>query len=450
MSAGDSPSMTPPRTGIGRITPTQQIVIAMVLGILVGYLFPDRPGARFQATDLQVLSTVFLRMIKSLIVPLLFATLVVGIAGHGDDMKRVGRLAFRSIIYFEIVTTLALIVGLLAVNIVKPGRGINLATATADAGTEFAKTKTTFAGVIEHTVPQSFFEAASKNEVLQIVFFAIIFAVSLSQVQGPAKTFMLSFCESLSEVMFKFVGIVMKFAPFGIGAAIAVTVGRSGLGVLRNLGALVLTLYGALIVFVVFVLLPIAIAFKVPLRRFWRATKEPWLIAFTTASSEAALPLALQRMERLGVPRRIVSFVLPTGYSFNLDGSTLYLALASVFVAQAAGIDMPVSTQVLLMLTLMVTSKGVAAVPRASLVILSGALAQFGLPLQGVAIILGVDALMDMARTSINLVGNCLATVVMARWEGSFELSAEDTPVADELAGTPLVAPSVPLPGEVR
>ncbi len=446
MSAGDSPSMTPARSGLGRITPTQQIVIAMVLGIIVGYLFPDKPGARFQATDLQVLSTVFLRMIKSLIVPLLFATLVVGIAGHGDDMKRVGRLAFRSIIYFEIVTTLALIVGLLAVNIVKPGRGINLAAATADAGTEFAKTKTTFAGVIEHTVPQSFFEAASKNEVLQIVFFAIIFAVSLSQVQGPAKTFMLSFCESLSEVMFKFVGIVMKFAPFGIGAAIAVTVGRSGLGVLRNLGALVLTLYGALIIFVLFVLLPIAIAFKVPLRRFWRATKEPWLIAFTTASSEAALPLALQRMERLGVPRRIVSFVLPTGYSFNLDGSTLYLALASVFVAQAAGIDMPVSTQVLMMLTLMVTSKGVAAVPRASLVILSGALAQFGLPLQGVAIILGVDALMDMARTSINLVGNCLATVVMARWEGVFELSSEDTPIADALAGTPLRVPSVETP----
>ncbi|MFL5605328.1 MAG: dicarboxylate/amino acid:cation symporter, partial [Gemmatimonadaceae bacterium] len=330
---------TPPRSGLRRISQTQWIVISMVLGILIGYLFPDQPGhpGRFEASDLQVLSTVFLRMIKSLIVPLLFATLVVGIAGHGDDMKRVGRLAFRSIVYFEIVTTLALVVGLLAVNIVKPGRGVNLATASSETGAELAKTQTTFAGVIEHTVPQSFFEAAAKNEVLQIVFFAIIFAVALSQVQGAAKTFMLSFCESLSEVMFKFVGIVMKFAPFGIGAAIAVTVGRSGLGVLRNLGVLVLTLYGALIVFVLFVLLPIAIIFKVPIRRFWQATREPWLIAFTTASSEAALPLALQRMEKLGVPRRIVSFVLPTGYSFNLDGSTLYLALASVFVAQAAG-----------------------------------------------------------------------------------------------------------------
>ncbi len=420
----------------------------MIVGIAVGYFFPTLPEGQtgFQATDLQVFSTVFLRMIKSLIVPLLFATLVVGIAGHGDDMKRVGKLAFRSIVYFEIVTTLALVVGLLAVNIVKPGRGVNLASATADAGVEFAKTKTTFSGVIEHTVPQSFFEAAAKNEVLQIVFFSIIFAVALSQVQGPAKSFMLSFCESLSEVMFKFVGIVMAFAPFGIGGAIAVTVGKSGLGVLKNLGVLVLTLYGALIFFVLFVLLPIAIIFKVPIRRFWQATKEPFLIAFTTASSEAALPLALQRMERLGVPRRIVSFVLPTGYSFNLDGSTLYLALASVFVAQAAGIDMPLSAQILMMLTLMLTSKGVAAVPRASLVILSGALAQFGLPLQGVAVILGVDALMDMARTSINLVGNCLATVVMARWEGTFELSAEDTPVADALAGAPLVVPAVKTP----
>ena len=419
----------------------------MVVGTALGYFFPDHAGhTGFEATDLQVLSNVFLRMIKSLIVPLLFATLVVGIAGHGDDMKRVGRLAFRSIVYFEVVTTLALIVGLLAVNIVKPGVGINLSTASAEAGTELARTKTTFAGVLEHTVPRSFGEAWANNEVLQIVFFAIIFAVALSQVKTSSKPFMLSFCEALSEVMFKFVGIVMNFAPIGIGAAIAVTVGKSGVGVLRNLGVLVLTLYGALVVFIVFVLLPVAIIFKVPIRRFWKLTREPWLIAFTTASSEAALPLAMKNMELLGVPRRIVSFVLPTGYSFNLDGSTLYLALASVFVAQAAGIDMPISTQVLMMLTLMLTSKGVAAVPRAALVILSGALAQFNLPFQGIAVILGVDALMDMARTSINLVGNCLATVVMARWEGVFDLPGEGTPVADALAGAELHVPTVVLP----
>jgi proton glutamate symport protein len=410
----------------------------MIVGVAVGFAFPDGPGTKaFHATDLQVLSTVFLRMIKSLIAPLLFATLVVGIAGHGDDMKRIGKLALRSIFYFEIATTLALIVGLLAVNIVKPGLGVNLGAATADTGTELAQTKTSFSGMLEHIVPQSFFDSAAKNDSLQIVFFTILFAVALSKVQGPARTVMLSLCESLTEVMFKFVGIVMNFAPIGIGAAIAATVGKSGLGVLMKLGLLVATLYGSLVVFALLVLLPIAITFGVPVRRFWGATKEPWLIAFTTASSEAALPLAMRNMEQLGVPRRIVSFVLPTGYTFNMDGTTLYLAMASVFVAQAAGINMPVSQQILMMLTLMLTSKGVAAIPRAGLVILSGALTQFGLPLQGVAVILGVDAFMDMARTSLNLVGNCLATVLMARWDDSFELSSDDGAVRQLVPNTP-------------
>ncbi|HVE32384.1 MAG TPA: dicarboxylate/amino acid:cation symporter [Gemmatimonadaceae bacterium] len=441
-----------PKSFLRRISLSQWILIAMVIGIALGWAFPDnaRDAHRgWAATDLNVLSSVFLRMIKSLIVPLLFATLVVGIAGHGDDMKRVGRLAFRSIVYFEIVTTIALAVGLLAVNLVKPGAGVDLGTASAKEGAEFATTHTSLTGVIEHTVPQSFFDAASKNEVLQIVFFAIIFAVALSKVQGPSKTFMLSACEALSDVMFKFVGIVMAYAPIGIGAAIAVTVSKGGLGILKNLGILVGTLYGALIVFVVLVFIPIALIFRVPLARFVRAVREPWLIAFTTASSEAAFPLAMERMEQLGVPRRIVAFVLPTGYSFNLDGSTLYLAMASVFAAQAAGIDMPISKQLIMMLTLMLTSKGVAAVPRASLVILSGALAQFGLPLQAVAVILGVDALMDMARTSLNVVGNCLATVVMARWEGEFDKPAASTPIADAIAGESLRVPPVRTPDPV-
>jgi len=432
-----------------RVSLSQWIVISMVVGVALGVAFPTAERAihgGWSAADLQLLSNVFLRMIKSLIVPLLFATLVVGIAGHGDDMKKVGRLALRSIIYFEIVTTLALVVGLLAVNLVKPGRGIALQGASTDAAKAYASTKMTFSGVIEHTVPQSFFDAAAKNEVLQVVFFAILFGVALSRVQGDSKRFMLSASEALSEVMFKFVGLVMAFAPFGIGAAIAVTVANGGLSILGRLGILVLTLYAALIVFVFAVLVPVMLLFRVPIRRFVRSVREPWLIAFTTASSEAAFPLAMERMEQLGVPRRIVSFVLPTGYSFNLDGSTLYLALASVFVAQAAGIDMPLSAQLVMMLTLMLTSKGVAAVPRASLVILSGALAQFGLPLEGVAVILGVDALMDMARTSINLVGNCLATVVMARWEGEFDKPASDTPVADSMAGQLLTVPTVKQP----
>ncbi len=409
-----------------KLSSTQWIGISMIVGILLGYFFPaaEYPGL---FTAAKATSAVFLRMIKSLIVPLLFSTLVVGIAGHGDDMKKVGRLALRSIIYFEIVTTIALFLGLGAVNLVRPGAGIALTGAKTEAASQLAQNKVTFSGVIEHMVPQSFFEAATHNEVLQIVFFAILFAVGVSRVQGKAKQTMLDFCQSLSDVMFKFTGLVMSFAPFGIGAAIAVTVGQSGLGVLKSLAMLVGTLYGTLIVFVLLVLIPVALLARVPIRRFWKFVKEPWLIAFSTASSEAALPLAMENLEAFGLPKRIIAFVLPTGYSFNLDGSTLYLAIASVFAAQAGGIEMTFGQQLLMMLTLMLTSKGVAAVPRASLVILSGALTMFNLPLEAVAVILGVDAVMDMARTSINLVGNCLATAVMARWEGEFP----DTPPAE-------------------
>jgi proton glutamate symport protein len=358
-------------------------------------------------------------MIKSIVVPLVFSSLVVGIAGHGDDLKKVGRLAFRSILYFEVVTSVALFVGLGAVNLIRPGDGVNLHVAMDSTQVkQFATSQPTLAGVLEHTVPQSFFDAAAKNEVLQVVFFSILFAIALAQAKSRHRETVLSFFEGLAEVMFRFTGLVMLFAPIGIGAAVAVTIGHSGLGVLGNLAKLVGTLYGALIVFILGVLLPVALLARIPLRRFWSYVKEPWLIAFSTASSEAALPLAMENLERFGVPRRIVAFVLPTGYSFNLDGSTLYLAVASVFVAQAAGIELTFGTQLLMMLTLMLTSKGVAAVPRASLVILSGALVTFGLPLEGVAVILGVDALMDMARTSVNLLGNCLASAVMARWEG--------------------------------
>jgi proton glutamate symport protein len=426
---------------IRRISLTQWIIISMIVGVLLGWLAPG------VAVTLKPLSTIFLSMIKSLIAPLLFATLVVGIAGHGDDMKKVGKLAFRSIVYFEVVTTLALVVGLVAVNLVRPGEGIGLPSeAVSSTITEASQRQVTFGGVLEHIVPSSFVDAAAKNEVLQVVFWSIIFAVALARTPIGPKKIILGFTESLGEVMFKFVAVVMAFAPFGIGAAIAVTIGQSGIGVLRNLGILVATLYGALLVFVLVVLVPVAVIFRIPIAAFWKTVREPWLIAFSTASSEAALPLAMQKMEAFGVPRRIVAFVMPTGYSFNLDGSTLYLALASVFVAQAAGVDMPISTQILMMLTLMVTSKGVAAVPRASLVILSGALTQFGLPLSGVALILGVDAVMDMARTSINLVGNCLATAVMARWEG--ELGTPAVPVLDAVAGQPLTVPSVASAGD--
>jgi proton glutamate symport protein len=404
-----------------RISLSWWIIIAMVAGTVIGYLDHSVWTATDVGAKLQPLASIFLRMIKSIVVPLVFSSLVVGIAGHGDDLKRVGRLALRSIIYFEILTTVALFVGLGAVNFTRPGAGVNLpVSADTTAMRQLATNQPTLSGVLEHTVPASFFEAATHNEVLQIVFFSILFAIGLAQVRSRHKQTVLSFFEGIAEVMFRFTGLVMLFAPIGIGAAVAVTIGHSGLGVLGNLAKLVGTLYGALVAFVLLALLPVTLLFRIPIREFWRWVKEPWLIAFSTASSEAALPLAMENLEKFGVPRRIVAFVLPTGYSFNLDGSTLYLAVASVFVAQAAGVPMTLGSQLLMMLTLMLTSKGVAAVPRASLVILSGTLAQFGLPLEGVAVILGVDAIMDMARTSINLLGNCLASAAMARWEGEW------------------------------
>ncbi|MGH7491593.1 MAG: dicarboxylate/amino acid:cation symporter [bacterium] len=402
-----------------RISLTQWIIIAMGIGVAVGWLFPEF------SQHVRLISNIFLRMIKSIIVPLLFGTLVVGIAGHSDDLKAVGRLALRAIIYFEIVTTLALFIGLAAVNITKPGVGVSLPAPSAE---QTAASKVTIESMIEHTVPRSFIEAAAANDVLPVVFFTILFAVALTQVKGKPKAMVLGFCEGLSEVMFKFTAIVMKFAPIGIGAAMAYTVGHSGLDILINLGKLVLTLYGALIFFVLAVLVPVMWIAKIPVRKFFQAVREPALIAFSTTSSDAALPSALERMRNFGVPNRIVSFVLPAGYSFNLDGSTLYLSLAALFVAQAAGVELSIPQQLFMMLTLMLTSKGVAGVPRAALVILSGTVASFGLPLEGVAILLGVDELMDMARTAVNVTGNCLASAVMARWEG--ELNTDAPPAA--------------------
>lgn len=407
---------------------TQWIIVSMVVGTLVGWAFPET------SQQLKPFSTIFLRMIKSLIAPLIFATLVVGIAGHGDDMRRVARLGVKSLVYFEVVTTLALFIGLAVVNVTRPGDGVVL-SAPPTEGEQLAKRTQTLGDFLNHVVPESVVESAVRNEVLQIVFWSILFAVALTQLRGRSKEVMLTGLESLAEVMFKFTGLVMKYAPIGIGAAIAVTVGHSGLGVLKNLGLLIVTLYIALVIFMLVVLLPTALVARVPLKKFGRAVKEPALIAFSTTSSEAALPKAMENMQAIGVPKRVVAFVMPTGYSFNLDGTTLYLAVASVFVAQAAASTDPArwppltfDQQLVMMVTLMLTSKGVAAVPRASLVILAGTLASFGLPLEAVAVILGVDELMDMARTTVNLIGNCLAACVMARWEGEFDDSAGQAP----------------------
>lgn len=400
---------------IPKPTLTQWIFVGMGVGLLLGWLAPEF------SVGLRPFSTIFLRLIKSIVAPLIFATLVVGIAGHGD-MKQVGRMGVKALVYFEVVTTIALLIGLAVVNVIKPGVGASL-KATENIGDLVTK-KQTFGDVLTHVFPQSFFQAAADGEVLQIVVFTLIFSFALAMLAKEKRQVMLTFCDSLAEIMFKFTNIVMKYAPIGVAAAIAVTVGNKGLSVLVNLGLLIVCLYVALTIFVVFVFGGVALIAKVPLRQFFNAVKEPALIAFSTTSSEAALPKAMLAMEAFGVPRRIVSFVIPTGYSFNLDGTSLYLSLAAIFVAQAAGIDLSMGEQFVLVLTLMLTSKGVAGVSRAALVVLAGTLSSFGLPLEGVAVLLGVDQLMDMGRTMVNVVGNCLATVVIARWEGEFKPAA--------------------------
>jgi proton glutamate symport protein len=410
--------------GVKRKSLTTWILICMIIG---GELGHDFPGV---AVNLRVLSLIFLRMIKTIIAPLLFGTLVVGIAGHAD-LKQVGRMGLKALIYFELVTTVALFIGLAAINLSKAGVGVNL---TQPAQTEqLTATKETATDVILHIFPENIAKSVTEGQVLQVVIFSIVFAIALALLSEEKRRPMLAFAESLSETMFKFTNIIMLFAPIGVGAAIAYTVGHMGLGILGNLAKLLATLYIALIAFILLVLLPVALIARVPIKRFVKAMAEPVSIAFATTSSEAALPRAMEAMVAIGVPRQIVAFVIPTGYSFNLDGTTLYLSLASIFVAQAAGIHMDFSRQLLMVFTLMLTSKGVAGVPRASLVILLATAASFNLPVEPIFIVLGIDELMDMARTSVNVIGNCLASVVIARWEGEFGKEAPSLVVQEAI-----------------
>ena len=399
---------------------TLWIVLSMLVGIELGHDAPE------VAMHLKVLSDVFLRLVKTIIAPLVFATLVVGIAGHAN-LKQVGRMGLKALIYFEIVTTFALFIGLAAINLTQAGRlnptvlaAARLANTAAESDKLATAAPQTAADIILHIFPENIAKSIAEGQVLQVVVFAIIFAIGLSLTAEKHRRPMLVFAESLSEVMFKFTNVIMYFAPLGVGGALAYTVGKMGFAPLLNALQLLLTLYAALLAFVLLVLLPVALIARVPLRRFIAAVAEPISIAFATTSSEAALPRAMEAMESIGVPRRIVAFVMPTGYSFNLDGTTLYLSLASVFVAQAAGVPLSFGQQLLMVFTLMLTSKGVAGVPRASLVILLATVASFKLPTWPVFIILGIDALMDMARTAINVLGNCLASAVVARWEGEF------------------------------
>jgi proton glutamate symport protein len=400
---------------------TTQIMIGLVIGAFIGWVRPDWGSKVFFLRD------IFLNLIKSIIAPLVFSTIVVGIAGAGA-LRRVGRMGLKALIYFEVVTTAALFIGLAVVNFVKPGAGVTLVATDADIVKSIGQTHPkTLIETIVHAFPSSVIEAMVRGDVLQIVAFAVLFAMAVSAVGEKGRPIIRGM-ESLSQVMFKFTNYVMMFAPIGVGAATAHTVGTQGLGVLLHLGKLILTLYLALVIFVILIFGLVILIARVPIRQFVRAVREPAALAFATTSSESALPRAMEAMERLGVPRHIVGFVMPTGYSFNLDGSTLYLAVASIFVAQAAeattGFHMNFGHQLTMMMALMITSKGVAAVPRASLVILLATLNSFlpaGLGPLGVAVIFGVDELMDMGRTCVNLIGNCLATVVVARWEGEFD-----------------------------
>lgn len=391
---------------------TAWIFAGMLLGAEIGYDWPEF------GKNLQVLSSIFLRLIRTIVAPLIFGTLVVGIAGHAN-LKQLGRIGIKSLIYFEVITTLALFIGLAAINISQAGAGVKQPANAAAASPANAPPQKA-SDLILHVFPENIAKSVAEGQVLQVVVFSIIFGIALALVADDRRRPMLAFCESLSEVMFKFTNVVMWTAPAGVAGAVAYTVSTMGFGVLVNLLKLLGTLYAALAVFFLCVLLPVVLLARLPLKKFLRAIAEPVTIAFATASSEAALPRAMESMEAFGVPRQIVAFVLPTGYSFNLDGSTLYLSLASVFVAQAAGIHLSFGQQLVMLLTLMLTSKGVAGVPRAMLVILSATVDSFHLPMWPVLIIFAVDQLMDMARTATNVLGNCLASAVVARWEGEF------------------------------
>ena len=422
-----------------RLTPW--IFWAMLAGIELGV---DAPRL---AVELRVFSDVFLRLIKTIVAPLILAMLVTGIAGHGD-LKGVGRMGVKALVYFEVATTLALGIGLGAINLTRAGVGLTMPVTQAQIsesrpgapGAAASSVAPVPAGTrwdefLLHVFPENLAKSVAEGQILQVAVFAVIFGVALATIGEAKRAPMLRLLESLGEVMFRFTNLVMYLAPPAVGAAMAYTVGHTGLGVLVGLGKLVLTFYGALLVFGMVVLAPAALLFRVPLGRFARAVAEPATIAFATSTSEAALPRAMEAMEAFGVPRRVVSFVIPAGYSFNLDGSTLYLAVASIFVAQAGGIRLTLAQQLLMMGTLVLTSKGVAGVPRATLVVLLGTAATFHLPTEPIFVMLGVDAVLDMGRTATNVVGNCLASAVVARWEGVFGEEAVDPVVGEGVGG---------------
>jgi proton glutamate symport protein len=406
---------------------TAWIFWAMLAG---GELGADAPAF---AVGLRVFSDIFLRLIKTIVAPLILGTLITGIAAHGQ-MRSLGRMGLKALVYFEVLTTIAMLIGLAAINITQAGVGLDVQQhAPANVTRSAPAAPMRWDEVLLHSFPENIAKSVADNQILQVAVFAVLFGVAMGRLSAEHRAPLLRVIESFTETMFAFTNVVMYYAPIGVGAAMAYTVGQMGPGVLLHLGRLLLTLYAALLAFGLLGLLPVALIAGVPVRRFLRAVAEPATIAFATSTSEAALPRAMEAMEALGVPRRIVAFVIPAGYSFNLDGSTLYLSLASVFVAQAAGVHMGWKQQMFMVGTLMLTSKGVAGVPRATLIVLLATVAMFRLPEEPIFVILGIDALMDMARTSVNVVGNCLASAVVARWEGEFGSQAPAIETMDAL-----------------
>ena len=394
------------------------IFIALVAGVIVGWVAPNF------AVQMHPLAAIFLRMVKMIIAPLLFATLVVGIAGHGDP-KSLGRIGVKTIIYFELVTTIALFLGLGIANALNPGAGVNISNANMSQLNSITQmssstTHSSFADFFVNLIPTSIFQSMSDGNLLQIVIFSIFFAIAICALGKKAKPVM-DILQSTAAIMFKFTEYVMYFAPLGIFGAIASTIGANGIIILKNYAKIILSLYFALALFVGIVIFAACKIVHISLRNFIRAIAEPAFLAFTTASSEAALPKAMTIMEDFGVPKSIVGFVMPTGYTFNLDGSALYLAMAVIFSTQLVGINLSVEQQLVIMFALMLTSKGMAGMPRVALVVLAGTLSSFNIPIIGVALLLGIDQILDMGRTTVNLIGNCVATVVIARWENSFD-----------------------------
>jgi len=407
--------------GIRQRSLTYWIFVSLLIGLELGLDWPNL------ATHLRFLSDIFLRLIKTIVAPLILGTLITGIAGHGD-VRKVGRIGWKSLLYFEVITTVALFVGVAAINLTRAGVGVVVPAAGGE--TQFqTPASIRWDDFLVHVFPENIAKSVAENQILQVAVFAILFGIALTQVAEKYRQPMLSIAESLTQVMFRFTKIVMYFAPIGVGAAMAYTVGHLGISVLLPLGKLVLTAYGALIVFILLVLYPVQLLFHLPLKRFLTLVAEPATIAFATSSSEAALPGAMEAMEEYGVPREIVGFVIPAGYSFNLTGSTVYLAVASVFIAQASGISMSWTAQLLMVFTLMLTSKGVAGVPRAVVVVLLATAGSMHLPTEPIFLILGVDALVDMARTSVNVIANCQASAVIARSERELAASPQETRV---------------------